>query len=121
MKETLLLSLLLLIRISNSLGFSDFLQLQRERGEYFLFTFPAPVFSFSRILDLSIFTLFFLFLLLKIFLVLSLLVAFASFVVRRVGLFRELRAVWYVCLKIENCCLEIFIEIRVGEKVYENT
>ena len=31
MKETLLLSLLLLIRISNSLGFSDFLQLQREK------------------------------------------------------------------------------------------
>ena len=26
--------------------------------------------------------------------------------------------VWYVCLKTENCCLKIFIEIRVGEKVY---
>ena len=26
--------------------------------------------------------------------------------------------VWYVCLKTENCCLKIFVEIRVGEKVY---
>ena len=26
--------------------------------------------------------------------------------------------VWYVCLKIENCCLKIFVKIRVGEKVY---
>ena len=26
--------------------------------------------------------------------------------------------VWYVCLKIENCCLKIFVEIRVGEKMY---
>ena len=25
--------------------------------------------------------------------------------------------VWYVCLKTENCCLKIFVEIRVGEKV----
>ena len=28
-----------------------------------------------------------------------------------------LQAVWYMCLKTENCCLKIFIEIRVGEKV----
>ena len=28
--------------------------------------------------------------------------------------------VWYVCLKIENCCLKIFVEIRVGEKVRWN-
>ena len=28
--------------------------------------------------------------------------------------------VWYVCLKIENWCLKIFVEIRVGEKVCEN-
>ena len=26
--------------------------------------------------------------------------------------------VWYMCLKTENCCLKIFVEIRVGEKVY---
>ena len=25
--------------------------------------------------------------------------------------------VWYMCLKTENCCLKIFLEIRVGEKV----
>ena len=31
--------------------------------------------------------------------------------------FARLRAVWYVCLKIENCCLKIFVKIRVGEKV----
>ena len=24
-------------------------------------------------------------------------------------------------LKTENCCLKIFVEIYVGEKVYENT
>ena len=29
--------------------------------------------------------------------------------------------VWYVCLKTENCCLKIFVEIRVGEKVPWNT
>ena len=29
-------------------------------------------------------------------------------------------SVWYVCLKIENYCLKIFMEIRVGEKVCEN-
>ena len=28
--------------------------------------------------------------------------------------------VWYVCLKTENCCLKIFVEIRVGEKVRWN-
>ena len=27
---------------------------------------------------------------------------------------------WYMCLKIENCCLKIFVEIRVGEKVHWN-
>ena len=26
--------------------------------------------------------------------------------------------IWYVCLKIENYCLKIFVKIRVGEKVY---
>ena len=31
--------------------------------------------------------------------------------------FRDLGPVWYVCLKTENCCLKIFVEIRVGEKV----
>ena len=31
-----------------------------------------------------------------------------------------LSPVWYVCLKIENCCLKIFVEICVGEKVCEN-
>ena len=30
----------------------------------------------------------------------------------------DLGSVWYVCLKTENCCLKIFIEIRVDEKVY---
>ena len=34
-------------------------------------------------------------------------------------LFQEcLGPVWFVCLKTENCCLKIFMEIRVGEKVY---
>ena len=28
--------------------------------------------------------------------------------------------VWYMCLKIENCCLITFVEIRIGEKVCEN-
>ena len=28
--------------------------------------------------------------------------------------------VWYVCLKTENCCLKIFVKIRVGEKVRWN-
>ena len=32
----------------------------------------------------------------------------------------SLGAVWYMCLKTENCCLKTFVEIRVGEKVYEN-
>ena len=31
--------------------------------------------------------------------------------------FRLLGPVWYVCLKTKNCCLKIFIKIRVGEKV----
>ena len=26
--------------------------------------------------------------------------------------------IWHVCLKIENCCLKIFMEICVSEKVY---
>ena len=25
-----------------------------------------------------------------------------------------------MCLKTENCCLKIFMKIRVGEKVYKN-
>ena len=29
--------------------------------------------------------------------------------------------VWYMCLKTENYCLKIFVEIRMGEKVCENT
>ena len=29
---------------------------------------------------------------------------------------KELGPVWYMCLKIENCCLKIFVEIHVGEK-----
>ena len=29
--------------------------------------------------------------------------------------------VWYVCLKTKNCCLKIFMEIRVSEKVCWNT
>ena len=27
-------------------------------------------------------------------------------------------SVWYMCLKTENCCLKIFVKIRVGEKIY---
>ena len=34
------------------------------------------------------------------------------------GSFESLGAVWYMCLKSENCCLKIFVEIRVGEKVH---
>ena len=30
----------------------------------------------------------------------------------------DLGSVWYMCLKTENCCLKIFVEIRVGVKVY---
>ena len=30
-------------------------------------------------------------------------------------------SVWYICLKTENCYLKTFVEIRVGEKMYENT
>ena len=26
-------------------------------------------------------------------------------------------SVWYICLKTKNCCLKIFVEIRVNEKV----
>ena len=29
-------------------------------------------------------------------------------------------AVWYVYLKIENCCLKIFVKIRVSEKMCGN-
>ena len=29
----------------------------------------------------------------------------------------DIGSVWYMCLKTENCCLKIFVEIRVGEKV----
>ena len=31
--------------------------------------------------------------------------------------FPFLGPVWYMCLKIENCCLKTFVEIRVDEKV----
>ena len=34
--------------------------------------------------------------------------------------YAPLESVWYMCLKTENCCLKLFVEIRVGEKVYEN-
>ena len=33
---------------------------------------------------------------------------------------KDLRAVWYMCLKTENCCLKTFIKIRISEKVYWN-
>ena len=32
----------------------------------------------------------------------------------------HLGSVWYMYLKTENCCLKIFVEIRVGEKMCEN-
>ena len=32
--------------------------------------------------------------------------------------FGDSEPVWYMYLKTENCCLKIFMEIRVGEKVY---
>ena len=31
-----------------------------------------------------------------------------------------LGSVWYMYLKTKNCCLKIFVEIRVSEKVYRN-
>ena len=34
---------------------------------------------------------------------------------------KYLLSVWYMCLKTENCCLKTFVEIRVSEKVCENT
>ena len=39
----------------------------------------------------------------------------ACIVERVVGL------VWYVCLKTKNCYLKAFVEIRMSEKVCENT
>ena len=33
----------------------------------------------------------------------------------------EIWPVWYMCLKTENYCLKIFVKIRVGKKVRENT
>ena len=48
MKETLLLSLLLLIRISNSLGFSDFLQLQREKRVFSVHFSSSSLFFLSH-------------------------------------------------------------------------
>ena len=32
----------------------------------------------------------------------------------------HLGSVWYMCLKTESYCLKTMVEIRVGEKVYEN-
>ena len=31
---------------------------------------------------------------------------------------KDLRTVWYIYLKTENCCLKIFKKIRVSEKIY---
>ena len=31
--------------------------------------------------------------------------------------FRRSGSVWYVCLKIENCCLKTFVEIRIDKKM----
>ena len=28
-------------------------------------------------------------------------------------------AIWYMCLKTENCFLKIFVEIRIGEQICE--
>ena len=33
----------------------------------------------------------------------------------------ELGGVWYIHLKIENCCLKTCVKIRVGEKVCGST
>lgn len=35
--------------------------------------------------------------------------------------FHTLGGVWYIYLKIENCCLKIYVEICVGKKVCKNT
>ena len=35
-------------------------------------------------------------------------------------LHENLGSVWYIYLKIENCCLKIFVEIHIGKKIYEN-
>ena len=43
---------------------------------------------------------------------------FIYFIFYGASLMRGLGPVWYVCLKTENCCLKIFVEIRVGEKMY---
>ena len=32
-----------------------------------------------------------------------------------------LGSVWYMCLKIENYCLKIFVKIRMDEKIRWNT
>ena len=36
------------------------------------------------------------------------------FIIRKI---RNLGPIWYICLKIENYYLKIFVKIRVGEKV----
>ena len=33
---------------------------------------------------------------------------------------KKVRSVWYMHLKTENKCLKTYVEIHVGEKVYEN-
>ena len=32
----------------------------------------------------------------------------------------NLELTWYICSKIKNCCLKIFLKIRVDEKMYQN-
>ena len=33
---------------------------------------------------------------------------------------KDLRSVWYICLKTENYYLKTFVKIRMGEKVCRN-
>ena len=34
---------------------------------------------------------------------------------------KEIRSIWYICLKTENCYLKIFIKTRMNKKVCKNT
>ena len=43
-----------------------------------------------------------------------------SYLFASIPLLNYIGSVWYMCLKIKNYYLKIFVEIRVGEKVYRN-
>ena len=42
---------------------------------------------------------------------------FSNFERWKIKIFKILGSVWYICLKTENCCLKIFVEIHMAEKM----